>query len=728
MRFEAHIASASQGKGAAKSDQEQKPTEKSLKGRGWQNIGGKTRQQPVKRSEQQKKNQETTANSGKSDKKCFKCGDIAHGVFQCPNISGPAEAKELYEKCTGKRVMKPVLAAIPTDQAATTASRAIPCVVMSTVETSITPDSAAEVSVVTTKLLKQLSARGAWIAQLALTGTAGVTGIGDKPVPVKSKVKLDLRFSTPGGPLILQNVICWVTDQPLPPGVEDLLLSRWIMIRLGYSSDKLLAAAQQVQSVWDMCDVNEETTSGMASVLAYSGQMTHIEPAGEELDLQEDEDQSCFPTFTDDAETERKLIRSILLEKVEEARRLGATPRFVAELRVILMELINVFRLVIGRDKTVDIPPMEVTLKPGAVPSPKIFSGAPNPRSRWCSPPHVINKPEAGVHRMTVDVRGPNECVEQIVWPMPVLEVVFDRLRGSSRYFSLDFFKGFWQFAMAVWCQEIYSILTEEGVITPTRVLMGGTNSVAYVQSTVQEMFSEVFDKGLLIWIDDLLGYEKSDEGLLILLKKVLTICAEKGLKLNPKKCSFYLREALWCGRIVSGEGVRHDPARLTALTSLPLPSTGQDLQQFICAMDWMRTAIPAFNKLVAPLSKLMEKVYQQAGGRKKNQVRKILRGDAGWGDAEGECLEQCKEALKNALQLAHPTPGKGLSVYTDASDAHWGAAITQISPGTASRPLSEQDHEPLLMLSGTFSGSAKRLTIVEKEAPQKPAVHIRPT
>ncbi|KAG2950455.1 hypothetical protein PC117_g4442 [Phytophthora cactorum] len=609
MRFEAHIASASQGKSAAKSDQEQKPTEKLLKGRGWQNIGGKTRQQPVKHSEQQKKTQETTANSGKSDKKCFKCEDLAHGVFQCPNISSLAEAKELYEKCTGKRVMKPVLAAIPTDQAVTTASPAITCVVISTVETSTILDSAAEVSVVTTKLLKQLSASGAWIAQQALTGTAGVTGIGDNPVPVKSKVKLDLRFSTPGGPFILQNVICWVTDQPLPPGVGDLLLSRWIMVRLGYSSDKSLAAAQQVQSVWDMCDVNEETTSGMASVLAYSGQMTHIEPAGEELDLQEDEDQSCFPTFTDDAETEHELIRSILLGKVEDARHLGATPGFVAELRAILMELINVFRLVIGRDKPVDMSPMEVTLKTGAVPvrcrarrysqAHREFLKRPidaliaaglcyrNPRSRWCSPPHLFNKPEAGAHRMTVDVRGPNECVEQIVWPMPVLEV----------------------FAMAVWCQEIYFILTEEGLITPTRVLMGGANSVAYVQSTVQEMFSEVLNKGLLIWIDDLLGYGKSNEGLLILLKKVLTICAEKGLKLNPKKCSFYLREALWCGRIVSGDGVRHDPARLTALTSLLLPSTDQDLQQFICAMNRMRIAIPAFNKLVAPLSKLMEKV-----------------------------------------------------------------------------------------------------------------------
>ncbi|OWZ12885.1 hypothetical protein PHMEG_00013885 [Phytophthora megakarya] len=111
-----------------------------------------------------------------------------------------------------------------------------------------------------------------------------------------------------------------------------------------------------------------------------------------------------------------------------------------------------------------------------------------------------------------------------------------------------------------------------------------------------------------------------------------------------------------------------------------------------------------------------MEKVYEQAGGRKKNKVRKVLLRDAGWGDHEAGCLEQCKEALKSTLQLAHPNPEKRLLVFTDASDEHWWSAITQISPETADRELSEQDHEPLLMLSGTFSGSARRWAIVENE------------
>ncbi|KAJ0393889.1 hypothetical protein P43SY_007544 [Pythium insidiosum] len=148
---------------------------------------------------------------------------------------------------------------------------------------------------------------------------------------------------------------------------------------------------------------------------------------------------------------------------------------------------------------------------------------------------------------------------------------------------------------------------------------------VAYVQSTVQAMFAELFNQGLLIWIDDLLGYEVDDDGLMRLLTKVLTVCSEKGLKLNPDKCSFYLREALFCGRVVSGEGVRHDPGRIQALQQLPPPTTGQELQQFLCALNWMRQSLPAFNKLTQPLTMLMEKVYELAGGRNKAAVRRNL-------------------------------------------------------------------------------------------------------
>jgi len=602
-------------------------------------------------------------------------------VFQCPNISSNVEAKELYEKHTGKTVVKTVASLTAASQQLSDASPSIPCTIMDAIKMAVTPDSGAEVTVVTPKLIKELKDHGVWLSSQDLPRTAAVTGIGDKPVPVKTKVKLDLRFLTPGGPLVLENVVCWVTTQQLPRGMGDLLLSRPVMERLGYNSERLLADSQRVQHTYDMGDLDDGMVHGVQSVLAYSGPMEELQPIEEERRFDESEDLMCFPTPLTDGVTDRDEIRQILMGKVEEAANLGASREYVEELKSILTTHIDVFRLTIGKDPHVDMPPIEVTLKEGAVATrcrsrryseeqrrflrdhiDELLAAGHcyrNPRSRWCSPPHIIKKPGSQKPRMTVDVRIPNENVEQVVWPMPILEVEFDRLRGSSYYFSLDFFKGFWHFAMAEHCQEIYSILTENGVVTPTRVLMGGTNSVAHVQPTVQEMFAEVFYKGLLIWIDDLLGYHQTEEGLLQLLVKVLSICAGKGLKLNPSKCSFSLREALWCGRMVSEHGVRHDPARIDALMSLPPPTTGQELQQFICAMNWMRMSIPAFNKLTAPLVELMERIYELAGGRKKNQARKVLLADAPWGRESGELSRALQGGVGKRAPAGAPRPSE---------------------------------------------------------------------
>jgi hypothetical protein len=130
-----------------------------------------------------------------------------------------------------------------------------------------------------------------------------------------------------------------------------------------------------------------------------------------------------------------------------------------------------------------------------------------NTRNRWCSPPLIVRKPEANAFRMTVDVRAVNAQTERMVWPMPMLEVALDLFAGASVFFSLYFFKGYWQFKLDPESQEMFSFLTDQGVCTPTRVLMGGSNSVAYCQATVQAMFDDILYRGLLIWLDDLLGY-----------------------------------------------------------------------------------------------------------------------------------------------------------------------------------------------------------------------------
>ncbi|KAE9346239.1 hypothetical protein PF008_g8382 [Phytophthora fragariae] len=344
MRFEAHIAVHQQSGPATRGTQMQTPSTQPKRN----HPGANTARTAEKRgTAQQKPAKSRTGGSDappkleKQIRKCFKCGDQAHGVFQCPDVASPGEAKELYEKSTGRKVVKPVLSMTSSTGHEVGPSSAIPCEVMGVTETWITPDSAADVSVVTTKLLKALSDGGAWLNYLEIADHAAVTGIGDQPVTVKNKVKLNLRFSTPGGPLILRNVICWVTDQRLPLGVGELLLSKWIMQKLGYSPEKLLAVAQQVSEEWDMIDVDDGPTSKVTSVLAYG--MEKPERTAEEKELEEDEDRACFPDFANDIDAECEQIRAILLEKVDEARRFGASEAFAKELESIIIHHIDVF-------------------------------------------------------------------------------------------------------------------------------------------------------------------------------------------------------------------------------------------------------------------------------------------------------------------------------------------------------------------------------------------------
>ncbi|OWZ07110.1 LOW QUALITY PROTEIN: hypothetical protein PHMEG_00020539, partial [Phytophthora megakarya] len=98
-----------------------------------------------------------------------------------------------------------------------------------------------------------------------------------------------------------------------------------------------------------------------------------------------------------------------------------------------------------------------------------------------------------------------------------------------------------------------------------------------------------------------------------------------------------------------------------------------------------------------------MEKVYARAGGWKETQVRRIALDQAGLITK----LWCCKNALKNAITLAHPDPGKRLCVFTDASEEHWGSAITQVPIHQLRRDFEDQHHEPLMMLRDTFSDGA---------------------
>ena len=106
----------------------------------------------------------------------------------------------------------------------------------------------------------------------------------------------------------------------------------------------------------------------------------------------------------------------------------------------------------------------------------------------------------------------------------------------------------------------------------------------------------------ILAWLDDLLMHAIDEHALLKLLRRFFQMCRDYNLKLHPGKCVLFSKMVRWCGRLISFNGVRFDPRRVQALHDMALPVTGADLQQFVCALNWMRTSIPSFATLISPL------------------------------------------------------------------------------------------------------------------------------
>ena len=339
-----------------------------------------------------------------------------------------------------------------------------------------------------------------------------------------------------------------------------------------------------------------------------------------------------------------------------------------------------------------------------------------NPSSAWASAPLVVPKPDPEKWRFTTDLRPVNKVTVPHAWPMPDLESVTARLAGQHCFAAIDLCHAYWQLPLHEDSQECQSFITPNGVYSPTRVMHGQRNAVAFCQSSVQ-LLCESIAQSMLLWLDDMLLYGTDATSLLHTLRKFFEICHSSGLKLHAKKCRLFLSEVKWCGKVIDGKGVRLDPSRLEALLNMPPPSTGDALHQFLCAANWMRSCIPQFTTVTAPLAQLLEKVYKHAGKRTKRAVAKVLLESVACSDVHLRAFDSTKSALANAVRLSHPHPDQILCLFTDASEQHWSGILTQIPPEDLSSPFADQHHSPLAFLSGSFSGSSTHWSTPEKEA-----------
>ena len=189
----------------------------------------------------------------------------------------------------------------------------------------------------------------------------------------------------------------------------------------------------------------------------------------------------------------------------------------------------------------------------------------------------------------------------------------------------------------------------------------GLTNAPAVFMDLMHRVLQEYLNEFVIVFIDDILVYSKTEELHQEHLRMVLQTLREHRLYAKFSKCDFWSREVKFLGHVVTSEGIAVDSSKVEAVSNWQKPKCVFDIRSFLGLAGYYRRFIKDFSSIALPLTKL---------------TRKGIKFE--WDEKCTEAFERLKRLLTTAPVLIIPEQGKGYVVYCDACKEGLGCVLMQ--------------------------------------------------
>jgi hypothetical protein len=141
-----------------------------------------------------------------------------------------------------------------------------------------------------------------------------------------------------------------------------------------------------------------------------------------------------------------------------------------------------------------------------------------------------------------------------------------------------------------------------------TMVPFGLSNAPVVFMCLMNGIFREYLDKFVIVFLDDILIYSKSEEEHEQHLRMVLQVLREHQLYAKLSKCSFYQRQIHYLGHIISEEGIVVDPEKIKSIEGWPTPRNVTEVRSFMGLAGYYKRFIEGFSKIAHPITSLQKK------------------------------------------------------------------------------------------------------------------------
>ncbi|KAL6329168.1 hypothetical protein AAG906_011625 [Vitis piasezkii] len=175
-------------------------------------------------------------------------------------------------------------------------------------------------------------------------------------------------------------------------------------------------------------------------------------------------------------------------------------------------------------------------------------------------------------------------------------EDVFTRLTTGWRYFHIE---------IDVEDQEKTTFTCP---FDTRRMPFGLCNAPATFQRCMLSIFSDMVERIMEVFMDDITIYGSAFDECLINLKVALNRCIEKDLVLNWKKCHFMVQQGIVLWHIISKQSIEVDKAKVELIVNLPSPTNVKGVRQFFGHAGFYKRFVKDFSKLARLLCELLVK------------------------------------------------------------------------------------------------------------------------
>jgi hypothetical protein len=187
-----------------------------------------------------------------------------------------------------------------------------------------------------------------------------------------------------------------------------------------------------------------------------------------------------------------------------------------------------------------------------------------------------------GTQRLCVDYHALNEVTVKNKYPLPRIDDLFDKLRGACVFSKIDLQSGYHQLKSRECDIWKTAFISRYGLYEYTVMSFGLTNALAYFMYLMNKVFMEYLDKFVMVFIDDILVYSRSEEEHEDHLRLVLKKLRDHRLYAKLSKCEFWLKHVAFLGHIISKGGISMDPSKVQDVLSWNVPTSVGDIQSFL--------------------------------------------------------------------------------------------------------------------------------------------------